>query len=719
MNHLLPRTIVLKVSLLLLFSLLTADGFCQSGTPQVKLSRQQAIAMAISHNIDLRVRALDSSLSETNIQASKSIYNPYLTGTLDYSRTSAAGETYGTETTSTYVGLSQRLSTGATVTLSTQTGPTSSINDPDSLWTDWSTSVGINVYQPLLKNAGKQATEIGITLGKHAYTASVEAFRGEVIDTVFAVISDYNRLYVLRQLLESREAAVQSAQQLQEEIKTRPNPGDNPDVELANTAYALSQRQTEMIEAERQVSSKEASLRYLIGMEQKAHILPLDPPSRIEPIETEEEAIALAIDQHPDLKELRIQLESNQISEAVSKRNLLPDLAVTASAGYRGYAYDDGSFSDTLSQIGAGKGDYWSAGLRLNFPLGNDLAKSNYRRNALRSEQLKNQLAAAEWNIRDTIQEDNRSLLSARLQVRATAKSKQLAEQRVAQYQKNRRRGAASVKDLLDAENDLIYARNLELNAIENFSYQVTRLWKDIGVLLERQNIRIDNGSPEQVTSGEGNAPLVPVSKTANKPETAPSGIAQKAASASKPVTVKPVAVKPVTVKPVAAEPASTGKKANRRQSTFTLELGEFFSSELPAAKTAIARTGLVPVVLEGPGKARDVIRLHIGEYQTLAAAQEALKQLKGTHSGGFILKHEARRYDAYAGSFFTRKDAETEQRRLAARGIQLSLREVSVVLPNFILTAGSFPTREAALAKLKQLRQQGLDGEVLQNQTP
>lgn len=715
MNLLLPRTIVLKVSLLLLFSLLTADGFCQSGTPLVKLSRQQAIAMAISHNIDLRVRALDSSLSETSIQASKSIYNPYLTGTFDYSRTSLAGENYGTETTSTYIGLSQRLSTGATVTLSTQTGPSRSFNDPDYLpWTDWSTSVGINVYQPLLKNAGKQATELGITLDKHAYAASLQAFRGEVIDTVFAVISDYNRLYVLRQLLESREAAVQSAQQLLEEIKTRPNPGDNPDVELANTAYALSQRQTEMIEAERQVSSKEANLRYLIGMEQKAHILTLDPPSRIEPIETEQEAIALAIDQHPDLKELRIQLESNQISESVSKRNLLPDLAVTASAGYRGYDQNDGSFGDTLSQIGAGKGDYWSAGLRLNFPLGNDLAQSNHRSNALRSEQLKNQLAATEWKIRDTIQEDNRALLSARLQVRATAKSKQLAEQRVAQYQKNRRRGAASVKDLLDAENDLIYARNLELNAIENFSYQVARLWKDIGVLLERQSIRIDNGSPEQVTSGGSNLPLVPTGKTTEEPEPDQKSTAQETASAA-----RPAAVKPVAATPVAAEPASTGKTASRRQSTFTLEFGEFFSSELAAAKTKIARTGLVPVVLEGPGKARDVIRLHIGEYQTLAAAQESLKQLKDTHSGGFILKHEARRYDAYAGSFFTRKDAETEQRRLAARGIQLTLKEVSVVLPNFILTAGSFQSRDVALEKLKKLRQQGLDGEVLQNQVP
>jgi hypothetical protein len=359
--------------------------------------------------------------------------------------------------------------------------------------------------------------------------------------------------------------------------------------------------------------------------------------------------------------------------------------------------------------------------MRINFPFGNDLAESELRRNALRSKQLKNQITAAEWQIRDAIMEDNRSLISARLQVRSTAKSKQLAEQRVAQYQKNRRRGAASVKDLLDAENDLIYARNLELNAIENFSFQVARLWKDIGVLLDRQDVRIDTGKPEQVTSGEG---FIPPARAEEEITTAS---AAPVLEPQPPQPIPPTAVKPVRAvtqvqpdKPVPApKPAQAGKTEKTQKATFTLRIGEVFASELPAIKKKIVQAGLVPVVLDGPGKQREVIRLLIGEYKTLAAAQDALKPLENTHSGGFILKNAAGRYDTYAGSFFTRKDAEVELQRLASLKLKLSLKEVSVVLPTFILTAGSFTSRDTAMVKLDQLRKLGLEVDVLQNQTP
>ncbi len=480
---------------------------CQDEADSIKLTRYKAMAMAIRNNIDLRVRAIDSSLAETDIQASMSIYNPQASAAANYAHTNVAGESYGTEDISSILSLSQKLSIGGTVSVSAWTSPSSSYSDPLYDYTDWSSAIGITVYQPLLKNAGKEATELGISQDEYAYERSLEGFRDDVIQTVFDVVSEYNSLYVLYQLLESREAALLSAQQLLQEIKDKTQKGENHDIDVANIEYALSQRQTEYIEAARSVSSKEATLRYLIGLEEKLHIIPVDPPSQEEPAETEEEAIKLSVEQRPDLKELRIQLESSELRERVSKRNLMPDLALTASGGFRGYA-EDGSFSDTTSQIGNGKGQYWSAGARISFPLGNDLAESNHRRDKLRTEQLQNQLTAAEWKIRDEIQEDNRSLISARLQVQETAKSKLFAEQRVAQYQKSQRLGKASVKDLLDAENDLIYARNLELRAVENFAFLVARLWKDIGVLLERQNIHIDTSHPDQVTAED--LPAVP-----------------------------------------------------------------------------------------------------------------------------------------------------------------------------------------------------------------
>jgi len=705
-----------KVTLLaaiLSFTLSAATAFGADEPRSIELTRPAALAMAIRNNIDLRVRALDSSLAQTNLQGSRSIYNPNLIASTTYSQTRVAGQHYGTETTSGYLSVSQTLPTGGSVSLAGQTGPTSTVADPLYDYTDWASSVGITIYQPLLKNAGRDAIELGISQDSYAYAGSLESFRDEVIQTVYSVTSEYNRLYVLHQLLESRQEAVRSALQLLEEIKTRPNPGDNPAIEQANAEYALSQRQTDLIEAERQVSSKEATLRYLIGMPRTDHIIPVDPPSRVEPLETEEEAIALALEQRPDLKQKRIQLESNRLREKVSRRNLMPDLAVTAAGGFRGYA-QDGGFGDTVDQIGDGKGNYWSTGLLFSLPLGNDLAESEYRRNKLRSEQLQNQITASEWKIRDAIREDNRSLLSARLQVRATARSKSFAEQRVAQYQKNRRLGTASVKDLLDAENDLISARNLELNAIEAFALQVARLWRDIGVLLERQNIYIDTSRPEEVTAGDYPVAPRPAAASAMSTPTAPPA---PAVTAAQPPPPPPAATTP------AAKPAVTATVPDRKPSvvapgaSYTLKIGEFVASELPAVKKKLAQAGLVPVVTEGGKLEREVVRLLIGNYPNLSAANAALEPFKSL-SSPFIIKHAAGSYDAYASSFFHRPDAETEQQRLKRAGAQTTLKQVTVSLPGYLVTAGSFAALADAEQAVAKLGHQQLSAEILSDHT-
>jgi len=85
-----------------------------------------------------------------------------------------------------------------------------------------------------------------------------------------------------------------------------------------------------------------------------------------------------------------------------------------------------------------------------------------------------------------------RALISARLQMLLSDTSSKVAEQRLEEYRKNSAQGTASIQDLLNAENDWNNARNSQLEAVEAFSNAVVKLWKDAGVLLDRQGIRID-----------------------------------------------------------------------------------------------------------------------------------------------------------------------------------------------------------------------------------
>jgi outer membrane protein TolC len=91
-----------------------------------------------------------------------------------------------------------------------------------------------------------------------------------------------------------------------------------------------------------------------------------------------------------------------------------------------------------------------------------------------------------------------RALISARIQIQMADKSLQLAELRIDKYRKNNLACTATVQDVIDAENDLTSARNTQMDATETFANGVAKLWRDMGVLLDRQGVHIDTAQPKK-----------------------------------------------------------------------------------------------------------------------------------------------------------------------------------------------------------------------------
>ena len=136
----------------------------------------------------------------------------------------------------------------------------------------------------------------------------------------------------------------------------------------------------------------------------------------------------------------------------------------------------------------------------------------------------------------------------------------------------------------------------------------------------------------------------------------------------------------------------------------------------MQAVRGKVERAGLTPRVIEGAGKSRPVVRLVVGDFAEWGAAQKELDRLRNLKIAGFILKSDLRRYRAYAGSFATEASAAKEQRRLAARGVDLRLENSTISLPTYRLTAGNFPTREAAQEKAGKLLTLGVNAIIIDN---
>lgn len=479
---------VVACAMLLAAGTACCEEFSALNAEKLNLTREFAIKMALNKNIDLGVEALNSSLAATDAARSRAIYDTILSASANGGMSYIPGDPFFlTKNSTSSLGVTQYLPTGGSIAASVQSGfTTAETGLAGSAATDWQSSVGITVTQPLLKNAGKETMELGITLADTTLLDSRERFRAATSDTVLAVISSYNHLYALRQTLEARTAALQSAQALLDEINKRPKSGSLKRMEVANTEYAIAQRRKELVEAERSVSDQEAGLRYLIGVEARIKLIPIEPPSRAEPKESVDQAVKAAMEYRPDLKQLRLALKSSELQERVARHQMLPDLFLVGSGGYSGTS---GTFGSSIRQVGDSPARFWSAGLQFNLPLGNTAAENDYRRNKIRTEQIQKQITSLAWRIRNEVEADMRALISARLQLQMVDNSVQFAVQRLEEYRKNNRLGTATVQDVLNAENDLTFARTAHMDASETFAYNVAKLWRDIGVLLDRLGV--------------------------------------------------------------------------------------------------------------------------------------------------------------------------------------------------------------------------------------
>lgn len=148
----------------------------------------------------------------------------------------------------------------------------------------------------------------------------------------------------------------------------------------------------------------------------------------------------------------------------------------------------------------------------------------------------------------------------------------------------------------------------------------------------------------------------------------------------------------------------------------YTLEFGTYvLKSKMVEIKKKIKSAGLKPVVEPGPKKKEQMSRIHVGEYADQKAAEKMLQKLRKAKAEQFLLQDKTGKFNVYAGSYFDKLGAVDEQLRLAGFGITTELKQISVQVPTFVLTAGSFKSQEAATQKGAELERLGVKPTVVQ----
>ncbi len=464
----------------------------------MNLSISDAIKRAAENNLDVKVELYNPAMAEADIRRNSGIYDTVLNALVNYNNSTTVSSTAVITGTGIVrqrsmeldAGVSQLLPTGGTVAAGFNNIWYHNNFDPARSLTDYYQSeLALSLSQPLLKNFGRENTELAINVASLAKEGSLDTFRTRLSDTVSQVLNEYYRLYSLREDLEVKKVSLTLAQRILSDTEGRVKAGVLPAMEILNAEFGVATREKDIIDAQHALSDQMDRIRVLLQLNGNQDIIPVDLPTKEKFSVKEDEALTLAFATRPELQAQRAGVKSRELQTRALRNRTLPDLALKSSVSLTSL---DKSYATGLDHIGSADYPVWGVGLQFSYPLGNRAAENDYIKSKLALEQTQTQLRALESNIANDVRTAIRGLRASYKQLEVTDRGRAFAEERLKAFIKKNQAGLATTKDVLDVENDLVTAQNNQIRALVDYNNAITTLWLTTGQLLDKYGIRVN-----------------------------------------------------------------------------------------------------------------------------------------------------------------------------------------------------------------------------------
>lgn len=463
------------------------------------ITLQDAVSLALQHNYAVQIARFDPDIAGFNLSGSYSVYEP----SFQFSYTHAYSVSPGGLTQdglplpsrSVYFdqfnadpGITGYLPSGTRYTLG------ANVNSQDPEGPDQFTSrAGISLTQPLLRDFWIDQPRSTIMINKKRLQISEWQLREQLINTIAQVEDAYYSLIQSRENIKAQRAALAYANQLLRENKKR--------VEVGALA-PLDEKQ-----AEAEVASAVANLLvteqvYAVALNNMKNLITSDFASWtnvvLDPAETLvavpatpdlPESWKRGLTMRPDVQQLRLDLEAQDINLKFLKNQLWPALDVVGSYGHSGL---NTSYTRAVEDLSRDDFRNHSVGARLTIPLGNRRARYNLKAARATKEQAILQYKALEQSVMVSIDNAIKLLQSRFQQVEAARQARLFAQDALAAEQKKYENGKSTSFLVLQAQRDLTSRRFQEIGALADYNKALSGLAAAEGATLDRLNLNVN-----------------------------------------------------------------------------------------------------------------------------------------------------------------------------------------------------------------------------------
>lgn len=495
---------------------------------EIPLSLTDCLEIAMRNNLNVAVEVLNPELSDLSVSQAKEKFLPQLslgfgnrnTDTPSYSWLEATGSV-----TASYqeyqAQFLQEIPTGGRLDISLYSYKSDSTAKFQTINPRYGSRLTFNFTQPLLKNFGFKNSKKEIIVAKNNVEISDARFQTVLMDTVYNVEQAYLYLAYSIANLEVMQSSLELAQDLLAKNKREVEVGTLAPIEVLTAQAEVATREADILHAEVQVKNYEDQLKTLINLEEEhagmtGRIIPTDKPTYAEYKITVDEALRIGMQNRPDLRELRWDLENKNIEVGYTRNQLLPDLSLVASywspgiSGTRIFYEDDNPLSENVIGVAPGnstdalkdafgfKYNNWYVGLTLTVPTNTLFSRAEHAQARVNQEKSQLTLKNAEQQIFLEIRNAVRLVETNFKRIAAYNVARELAEKKLEAEDKKLQVGLTTNYIVLQHQRDLATARSNELRAIAEYILAQAALEKAMGVSLENKNIRFRQFTPQK-----------------------------------------------------------------------------------------------------------------------------------------------------------------------------------------------------------------------------
>lgn len=505
----------LLLVLLILLNVMPSAAVASADEP-VGLTRRDALVRGLEKNLNLRITATEIPLSVEQVTIEKAAFDTRLE--LQAENATERIPTASVFTSDRYdrlreytgwAALSKRFRTGLEGSLSLETWRQTSNSSITGLDPQYRSYLSLELVQPLLRDTGVEANTAELRIARERRRQAGLAYLDQARILAVEIEQAYIEVARSARSLEMRRLALQLAEDLLAGNRRKFEAGLIPVSEVQDAETAVAARREEILLARQQVELATNELRDLLEME----TFDRGPLVRAEAVFLPEqgtipdaaEALALALDNRPDLERQRVELELREIRVAFADNQKLPRLDLAATLGANGLSGSArtpefagasagpnpfrGGYEESLRGMAEAEGYEWAVSLTYSQPLGNRAAEARASQARLRKRQEIDRLLRLESRIATEIDNALTTVNRSRERVAVSERFVALAETALAQEMERLQAGLSDTFRILDFQDELIDARIRRINAQADAEIGQADFYAAMGLNLERYAI--------------------------------------------------------------------------------------------------------------------------------------------------------------------------------------------------------------------------------------